>query len=113
MSEEDRTEQAPGLAVALRQLAAFVDAHPTLEQFPEIFGIDPVCFGHHWFGAAAAKLDTFAQEFGGEIKHTVHPNGTRYSHITFEVDGVEFQPQAYTEDYEKATGKTIDNGGVQ
>jgi hypothetical protein len=98
------------IADKLRALADFVEKHPALEQFPELFEAE--YFGRHYFGDDAAKLDVFADAFGTTIEHRVHgPSakepGARYSFIWAQIDGLEFRPQAYTEDYEKATGKTV------
>jgi hypothetical protein len=103
---------AKALAARLRELADFLDAHPELEKFPELFDAD-MAFGKHEFDDQAAQLDVFAETFGVKITHTVHGSntrnpGARYSSVYTEVDGRHIFLQAYTEDYEKATGKTVE-----
>jgi len=99
------------MAAHLRAMADLLDAHPELEQFPELFqGYDN--FGKHEFGDQAAQLDVFAEVFGATIEHRVHgprasKPGARYSSVGTEIDGCHVFLQAYTEDYEKATGKTV------
>lgn len=110
MSEEQSTEPQLSVAAKLRRLADFIDEHPVLEQFPELFETD--YFGRHYIGDETAQLDVFAEAFSVPISHTVHgPNtalpGSRYSTIWLEIDGLTFRPQAKTEDYEQATGKTV------
>ena len=103
---------AKALAAHLRNLADFLDAHPELEKFPELFqGYDN--FGKHEFDEQAAQLDVFAEVFGVKIEHRVHgPNtrkpGARFSSVGTAIDGHHVFLQAYTEDYEKATGKTVE-----
>jgi hypothetical protein len=100
----------------LRKFADFVDAHPVLEEIPELFGLDlnpeRVSYGKHFTGEEAALLDRFAQIHGVAVTHSVHgPTsenpGARYTSVKTEINGIEFRMQAYTEDYEKATGKTV------
>ena len=102
---------AKAMAAKLRELADFLDAHPEFEKFPELFDANPP-FGKHEFDDQAAQLDVFAETFGVTIEHTVHgPNtrkpGARFSSVDAEIDGRYIFLQAYTEDYEKATGKTV------
>lgn len=100
------------LAARLRELADFLDAHPELEKFPELFDAD-MALGKHEFDDQAAQLDVFAETFGVKIEHTVHrpkdgKPGARYSSVGTTIDDRHIFLQAYTEDYEKATGKTVE-----
>jgi hypothetical protein len=117
MSEQDRTER---IGEKLRKLADILDNNPALEQFPALFGysIRTSNFAYHRVGDEAAELDQFAAAFGVEVTHRVHSEtaeepGARYSGVEASVDGVLFSLQCRTEDYEKATGKTVDNGGAE
>lgn len=93
----------------LMKLACFFDEHPEFDEFPELFErrVAPY-FDRHVGINAAAQLDVFTQRFGVEIQH-VETNGQRYVCVDATVDGHTFHLQCFTEDYEAATGKTVDS----
>ncbi len=92
----------------LMKLAMFFDEHPEFDEFPELFdSLDYFC--EHLSGDKAARLDDFASKFGVEVRHSVHGDGKRYSVVEVKVSSHEFRLQCRTEDYEAATGKTVDS----
>lgn len=117
MSEEDRTGR---VAETLRKLADIVDQNAELERFPQLFGSYGFgrIYSEHLVGDEAAQIDQFATAFSVDVIHRVHGEharepGARYSEVETSFDGVLFRFQARTEDYERATGKTVDDGGAR
>ncbi|WP_409186679.1 hypothetical protein F9C11_21560 [Amycolatopsis sp. VS8301801F10] len=91
-------------AAALRVLANMVDAHPEIAGWYMGPGI-----GQHLNGEKAAALDSFAGLFEAEVEHAVHSDGERFSDVETVMGPLSLRLQCRTEDYEKATGKKIDN----
>jgi hypothetical protein len=116
MDAQKTTER---ISEKLRALADLVDEHPALLQFPALFGPRYTQhFGQHLLGGEAEQIDDFAETFGVEVNHFVlgeasQEPGARYTEVETQIDGVQFRFQCRTEDYETATGKTVDNGGAQ
>lgn len=93
------------LAAAVAQLADLIDAKPEIA----------VCFQYittHLVGEEARALDLFAEMVGGLPKHSVHHDGVRFTVLDTHIGPFEIKLQCHTEDYEKATGKTVDNTAV-
>lgn len=107
------SNETPSLAASFRMLADLLEEQPVLEQW---FRFSPG-FAVHQFKDGAGRLDTFADMFGVTVQHQVHgansgEPGARYSAVETAVGGINLRMQAHTEDYEKASGKTIDNAAV-
>lgn len=95
-------EQKQSLADTFRALADVIDKHPELEgSFQHVGMLE------HRFGDDAAALDVLADAFGIEVEHGEPNNGKRYSYVKARLGVTYLGLQAYTEDYEAATGKTV------
>lgn len=95
------------LAAALRVLANMIDEHPEIAGWYEYPAID-----EHIVGATTAGLDRLAEIFEVAVRHLVHANGGRFSSVATKLGPLEVRLQCMTEDYEKATGKTVDPAAV-
>lgn len=96
------TEETLSLAASLRHLAALVEANPFLE---DALSLDLRYLWAHQ--KDPALLDRFAEAFNVEVRRAVY-------HVVTEtqVGCIGVLLQCRTEEYEKATGKTVDNTAV-
>lgn len=96
MSESEK----PSLADSFRMVADLIDKHPEMADwfpFPDL----------SWHAQDAAHLDLLAAALDVDVYHRdPHEDGTQYSHAEKKVGVCKVHLQAYTSDYEKATGKT-------
>lgn len=97
----------PTLADSYRRIADLLDKHPEIASWYT----HPRGLGNHVVGEQAAWLDQFAELFNVPIEHDQKPNsesGKFYSVVETRIGGLDVRLQCISEDYEKATGKTIE-----
>ncbi|MGW4484295.1 hypothetical protein ACWEOE_10705 [Amycolatopsis sp. NPDC004368] len=95
------------LAAAFRVLANLIDEHPKIAGW-----FRHPYFGEHLTADEAADLDGFVEVFEAPMNYRDHANGTRFMFAETTLGPLVLHLQCYTEDYEKATGKTVDNTAV-
>lgn len=100
-------DEKPTLADSYRRIADLLDNHPQISDWYT----HPRALGNHVTGEETAWLDQFAELFNVPIEHDQTPNsqnGNFYSVVETCIEGIAVRLQCLSEDYEKATGKTIE-----